>query len=155
MVLLSTKNLHSFAEGSRKLLPPWIGPYPVVRMVGNVAVKLTLPPDMNIHSTFHVSLVCPYHGTEPTPDPTNTPAAVEAGPETWIAGKQKVYDVERVLDYRSRRVGKHKCKRTVHEYLVKWTGYSSEHNSWEPARNFSPEMQPILEEARLHATQSQ
>ncbi|GIL42527.1 hypothetical protein Vafri_486 [Volvox africanus] len=29
MVLLSTKNLRSFAEGSRKLLPHWIGPYPL------------------------------------------------------------------------------------------------------------------------------
>ncbi|GIL73611.1 hypothetical protein Vretifemale_3774, partial [Volvox reticuliferus] len=65
MVLLSTKNLRSFAEGSRKLLPRWIGPYPVVRMVGNAAVELALPSDMNIHPTFHVSLVRPYRGTEP------------------------------------------------------------------------------------------
>ncbi|GIM00361.1 hypothetical protein Vretimale_5502, partial [Volvox reticuliferus] len=63
MVLLSTKNLRSFAEGSRKLLPRWIGPYPVVRMVGNAAVELALPSDMNIHPTFHVSLVRPYRGT--------------------------------------------------------------------------------------------
>ncbi|GIL80341.1 hypothetical protein Vretifemale_9578 [Volvox reticuliferus] len=114
MVLLSIKNLSSFAEGSHKLLSRWIGPYPVVRMVGNVAVELTLPSDMNIHPTLHVSLVHPYRGTEPTPDPTNNPVAVEAGPETWIAGKQKVYDVECVLDYRTRRVGKHKHKHTVH-----------------------------------------
>ncbi|GIM02151.1 hypothetical protein Vretimale_7055, partial [Volvox reticuliferus] len=139
----------------RKLLPRWIGPYPVVRMVGNAAVELALPSDMNIHPTFHVSLVRPYRGTEPAPVTMDTPAAVEPGPETWVAGKQKVYDVERILDYRTRRVGRHRRKRTVHEYLVKWTDYSSEHNSWEPARNFSPEMAPILEEARLRATQSQ
>ncbi|GIL99882.1 hypothetical protein Vretimale_4927 [Volvox reticuliferus] len=151
MVLLSTNNLCSFAEGSRKLLLGWIGPYPVVC----IAVELTLPSDMNIHSTFHVSLVHPYRSTEPTPDTTDTPVAVEASPVTWAAGKQKVYDVARVLDYCTRRVGKHKCKRTVHEYLVMWTGYSSEHNSWEPACNFSLEMQPILEGARLRATQSQ
>ncbi|GIL88131.1 hypothetical protein Vretifemale_16142, partial [Volvox reticuliferus] len=128
MVLLSTKNLRSFPVGSRKLFPRWIGPYPLVRMIGNVAVKLTLLPDMNIHPTFHVSLVQPYHGTEPTPDTINTPAAVEPGPETWIAGKQKVYDVEHVLDYRTQHVGKHKRKHTVHEYLVKCTRYLSEHN---------------------------
>ncbi|GIL63558.1 hypothetical protein Vafri_17515, partial [Volvox africanus] len=130
----STKNLRSFAEGSRKLLPRWIGPYPVERMVGNAAV---------------------YRGMEPVANANDTPTAVEPGPETWIAGKQKEYDVERVLDYRTRRVGKHQRKRTVHEYLVKWTGYSSEHNSWEPARNFSPDMKPLLDEARLRATQSQ
>ncbi|GIL67083.1 hypothetical protein Vafri_20518, partial [Volvox africanus] len=155
MVLLSTKNLRSFAEGSRKLLPRWIGPYPVEHMVGNAAVKLVLPADMNIHPTFHVSLIRPYRGTEPVTNANDTPTAVEPGPQTWIAGKQKEYDVERVLDYRTRRVGKHRRKRTVHEYLVKWTGYSSEHNSWEPARNFSPDMKPLLDEARLRATQSQ
>ncbi|GIL61633.1 hypothetical protein Vafri_16071 [Volvox africanus] len=110
MVLLSTKNLRSFAEGSRKLLPRWIGPYPVERMVGNAAVKLVLPADMNIHPTFHVSLIRPYRGTEPVANANDTPTAVEPGPETWIAGKQKEYDVERVLDYRTRRVGKHRRK---------------------------------------------
>ncbi|GIL74549.1 hypothetical protein Vretimale_2238 [Volvox reticuliferus] len=151
-----TMNLHSFTEGSCKLLPPLIGPYPVFHMVGNAAVELALPSDMNIHLMFHVSLVRPYRGTEPVAaDATNTPAAVEPGPETWITGKQKVYDVERVLVYCTQHVGRHPWKRTEHEYLLKWTGYSSEHNSWEPACNFSPEMLPILEEARLCATQSQ
>ncbi|GLI59824.1 hypothetical protein VaNZ11_001656, partial [Volvox africanus] len=82
-------------------------------------------------------------------------SAIEPVPETWIAGKQKFYDVERVLDYRARRVGRHRRKRTVHEYLVKWKGYTSEHNSWEPARNFSQDMKPLLEEARKCATQAQ
>ena len=35
LVMLRTKNLRSLAEGSRKLLPRWVGPYPVVRMVGS------------------------------------------------------------------------------------------------------------------------
>ncbi|GIL62649.1 hypothetical protein Vafri_16835 [Volvox africanus] len=151
LVLLNTKNLRSFAEGSRKLLPRWVGPYPVVRMVGSVAVELTLPSNMNIHPTFHVSLIRPYKGPVPVAETTDAPAVAEPGPETWVAGKQKAYEVERVLDYRTRRVGKSRRKRTVHEYLVKWTGYSSEHNSWEPARNFTPDMKPVLEEARLRA----
>ncbi|GIL63439.1 hypothetical protein Vafri_17486, partial [Volvox africanus] len=151
LVLLNTKNLRSFAEGSRKLLPRWVGPYPVVRMVGSVAVELTLPSNMNIHPTFHVSLIRPYKGPVPVAETTDAPAVAEPGLETWVAGKQKAYEVERVLDYRTRRVGKSRRKRTVHEYLVKWTGYSSEHNSWEPARNFTPDMKPVLEEARLRA----
>ncbi|GLI71762.1 hypothetical protein VaNZ11_017080 [Volvox africanus] len=155
LMLLSTKNLRTLADGSRKLLPRWIGPYPVMRMVGNVAVELALPADMTIHPTFHVSLVRPYRGMEPVPEPSNAPTAIEPVPETWITGKQKFYDVERVLDYHARRVGRHRHKRTVHEYLVKWTGYTSEHNSWEPARNFSQDMKPLLEEARKRATQAQ
>ncbi|GIL61702.1 hypothetical protein Vafri_16094, partial [Volvox africanus] len=102
LVLLNTKNLRSFAERSRKLLPRWVGPYPVVRMVGSVAVELTLPSNMNIHPTFHVSLIRPYKGPVPVAETTDTPAVAEPGPETWIAGKQKAYEVERVLDYRTR-----------------------------------------------------
>jgi transposase InsO family protein len=41
----------------------------------------------------------------------------------------QTYEVESILDTRKRRNG-------VQEYLVKWRGYSSEHNSWEPAENF-------------------
>ena len=153
LVMLSTKNLRSLAEGSRKLLPRWVGPYPVVRMVGSVAVELRLPSDMRIHPTFHVSLVRPYRGADPEPDTVAEPPAVtETGPSDWLKGKQNTYAVERILDYRARRVGKSGRKRTVHEYLVKWAGYSSEHNSWEPARNFTPDMKPLLEEARLRAS---
>ncbi|GIL53658.1 hypothetical protein Vafri_9280, partial [Volvox africanus] len=100
LVLLNTKNLRSFAEGSRKLLPRWVGPYPVVRMVGSVAVELSLPSNMNIHPihpTF-VSLIRPYKGPVPVAETTDAPAVAEPGPETWVAGKQKAYEVERVLD---------------------------------------------------------
>lgn len=62
-----------------------------------------------------------------------------------------MYAVERILDYRVRRVGKVRRKRVMHEYLVKWMGYSSEHNSWEPACNYTPDMKPLLDEARLRA----
>ena len=60
LVLLNTRNLRGLVQGPRKLLPRWVGPYPVVRMVGSVAVELRLPSDMRLHSTFHVSLVRPY-----------------------------------------------------------------------------------------------
>ena len=151
LVMLSTKNLRSLADGSRKLLPRWVGPYPVVRMVGSVAVQLDLPPDMCIHPTFHVSLVRLYRGRVPTPVAEGTPSVTEADPLTWLSGKQTMYAVERILDYRVRRVGKARRKRVMHEYLVKWMGYSSEHNSWEPACNYTPDMKPLLDEARLRA----
>ena len=108
-------------------------------MVGSTAVELTLPTHMNIHPTFHVSLVREYHRNTIVPPATNTPTIIEPRPETWITGKQETYSVDRVLDYRTRRVGKGRRKRVVHEFLAKWLGYSAEHNSWEPARNFTLE----------------
>jgi transposase InsO family protein len=142
-VMLSTKNLRSLATGSRKLLPRWVGPYPVERMVGPAAVRLQLPADMRIHPTFHVSLVRPYRGATDTPPE-------EPGPVAWL-NSSPLFTVERILDYRVRRVGKGRRKRNVHEYFVKWAGYSDEHSSWEPARNFTPDLASELNAAKLRA----
>ncbi|EGD73824.1 hypothetical protein PTSG_12333 [Salpingoeca rosetta] len=50
-------------------------------------------------------------------------AAVEEPPQPF-------FKVEAVLKSRTRKRRR--------EYLVKWAGYSHEHNSWEPERNFTP-----------------
>lgn len=143
LVMLSTKNLRKTAQGPRKLLPRWIGPYPVVRMVGQAAAELALPEDMRIHPTFHVSLLRAYKERE-------AEAAEEPGPVGWL-NNQPQYSVERILDYRVRRVRSGRRHRNVHEYLVKWAGYTAEHNTWEPARHFTPDLAPALEEARNRA----
>ena len=43
------------------------------------------------------------------------------------------YVVEQILAHRD--VGR--GKRTKRQYLVKWEGYSDEHNSWEPLRHLT------------------
>ena len=44
-----------------KLSPRYIGPYEIVRKVGDVAYHLDLPPELaNIHDTFHVSMLRKY-----------------------------------------------------------------------------------------------
>ena len=113
-------------------------------MVGSVAAELSLPPDLRIHPPFHVSLLRPYRG--PVPES----AVEDPAPVAWLS-KQPLYSVERVLDYRVRRVRSGRRFRKLHEYLVKWAGYSSEHNSWEPERNFTPDLLPDLEAVRLRA----
>jgi hypothetical protein len=153
LVLLSTKNLRMTVEGSRKLLPRSIGPFPVVRMVGHAAAELQLPPHMRIHKTFHVSLLRPYR-TAPGTDGAGAPAAnspvVEPAAPEWLVA-EPLYKVELILDYRARRVGKGRRKRLVHEYLVKWAGYTSEHNSWEPAAHFTPDLAEALAAAKRRA----
>ena len=80
------------------------------------------------------------------PTDTEHPSAVEPPPITWAAA-EPLFAVERVLDHRIRHPGKGRRRRSVHEYLVKWKNYSSEHN-WEPARNFTPDMKPVLDAFR-------
>ena len=141
-------------DSSQKLLPRYVGPYPVVRMVGNSAVKLQLPHDMQVHNTFHVSLVRLYRTSDDMAEGSNSqvpmPPNLHPPSITWSAN-DPFYKVERILDYRARRAGAGRRKRLVHEYLVKWVGYTSEHNSWEPASNFTSDLSNEMAEAKSRA----
>ena len=117
LVLLSTKNL-AVQQGSRKLMPKWIGPFPIDKMINPVAARLTLPPEYRFHNVFHVSLLRHYR-TDGTVQP---PKAVDFDPGTtrpvWIA--------ERILDHETRKLR----TRTLTRYLVKWEGFGHEHDTW-------------------------
>jgi hypothetical protein len=125
-------------------------------MVGNVAASLQLPDHMRIHSTFHVSLLRAYRtATSAAPAAGEAPSALPPPAEppltpAWLT-TQPLYSVERILDYRARRMDKGRKKRLVHEYFVKWAGYTSEHNSWEPAKSFTPDLAEALAAAKRRA----
>jgi transposase InsO family protein len=126
-VWLSTTNLN-LGDRARKLTPKYTGPFVIEEVKSPVTYKLTLPPSLSrIHNVFHSSQLKPYYMDDGQyvgrPRISRPPPDIIGGEEEW--------EVERILDHRTRRVN----RRIVVEYLVKWRGYPDSDNSWEPASN--------------------
>ena len=120
-VWLEAKNI-SLTYGSSKLAPRRHGPFKIVHVVSPVAYELELPKHWKIHLVFHVSLLTPYiettvHGSNflwPPPD---------------IVDGQEEYEVKQIVSHRI-----FGCSKQL-QYLVKWQGYPSSDNTWEPTEN--------------------
>lgn len=131
-VMLHTKNIHM--QGTRKLLPRWLGPFQISDVVNPVAYRLALPTALRrMHNVFHVGLLKAYHSdvARSTFRPFVPKLSDEQGP---------IFEVERILDHRDvehKQSGKGRITRNsvVREYLVQWQGYPVEDASWEPASN--------------------
>ena len=105
----------------RKLDHKRLGPFEVLKAVGNLDYELILPPTMKIHPVFHVSLL-ENAATDPLPGQhiVPPPPVIVDGEETW--------EVEEILDSRLHyRRG---------QYKVKWIGF--EEPSWQPAIDLEP-----------------
>jgi hypothetical protein len=105
-----------------KLGPKRYGPFRVTKQLSEAVYRLEIPRQWKVHNVFHANLLTPYketelHGpnfTRPPPD------LIDGEPE---------YEVEKILDAQQRGRG-----RKTH-FLVKWKGYPTSDNSWEPREN--------------------
>src|SRR6266550_4311458 len=103
-----------------KLNPKRQGPFKIIKEVSPVAYQLALPAAWTIHDVFHASLLLPYHENDAHgPNFTRPPPDIIDG--------EAEYEVERIMDQRY-----HGRARQL-QYLIKWKGYSSADNTWEPA----------------------
>jgi len=105
-----------------------LGPFLINSQVGNSAYRLCLPPSMGrLHPVFNVVKLSlapmdPIPGCRTSPPPL---LEIVDGEEEWV--------VEDILDSQM-------VNRKLH-YLVKWEGFSVEHNSWKPWDNVhAPEL---------------
>ena len=121
---------------SLKLSHHRLGPFEVERQVGLSAYRLKLPHGLRqLHLVFNVvklsaALDDPIPGRKPQAPP---PPIVVDGELEW--------EVEEVLDSR--------WHRRRFQFLIKWKGFSREHNSWEVASDVkAPDL--IAEYYRRH-----
>ena len=132
-VLLETTHLKlKTADQSRKLLPKFIGPFQVEKVVNNNAYKLKLPDIYKcLHPVFNVSRLRPYRSSDPAAFPGRE--TLERPPP--LLEDDDVFIVECVLD---------KCRvkgrngRFTQWYLVKWQGYPDSDATWKPAAHLKP-----------------
>ena len=114
---LSSKDI-KIHQQSPKLGPHQLGPFKVLKHVGELDYKIELPASLNINPVIHVDRLSPWRDnglTQPAPPPPD------------IVDGEEEYEVEGIMDSRENK-GKW-------EYLVKWKGYGPEESTWEPKAN--------------------
>ena len=121
-VLLSSKHLR-FKMGTPKLLPRYVGPFQIHKEVGKNAYELVLPENWKIHDTFHVSQLAEYHHS----------GAYQPPPPAELLEGELEYEVDSIIDHRLQRTSVK--SRPSFDYLVRWRGFGSDHDTWEPERN--------------------
>jgi len=114
-VLLSTKDLVFKERPARKLVDQYIGPYTIEEVVSTNVVKLQLPTSMRIHLVVNVSRIVRYKEQVKG-------QKKEEGKPIEIEGV-KEWEIEKILNKRKIR--------GVDKYLVRWKGFTAEHDTWE------------------------
>ena len=116
LVMLDARNIR-LKVPCRKLGPKRIGPYRILKKVGQAAYSLDLPATIPIYPVFHESLLTPYKGPVPeSPQGISVDGDVE-------------YEVEAIV---SSKFHKRQLK-----YLVAWKGYTEADYTWVSAKDCS------------------
>lgn len=134
-VWLSTENLRdTVLVGAPKLLPKFIGPCSIKRVLSSTAYELALPERWRqLHPVFHIHLLKPYRDGREVLPTRFIPELLE--PEFVEDDEREHWGVETIL--RKRRRG-----RTV-EYLVQWENLPQAEATWEPLDNLQNAQQAI------------
>jgi hypothetical protein len=103
-----------------KLKPRYVGPYRVVELINDVAVRLELPPGARLHDVFHIGVLKKFVGAPPTTPPGLPPILDGAVVPTPA------------------KVERARLARGVRQVLVHWNGEPPESATWEDFDDFVP-----------------
>jgi hypothetical protein len=131
-VWLSILNLKRRMPGMPKLMPKYVGHFRVTRKVNETTYKLDLKDtEKKVHNVFHIPLLKPYKGTEPT-----TIMTVIRYEDKYSNGTYRRYEVRCIVDHRvTQRIRTHADgyksdkKPDGIEYLVAWKGFDNIHDT--------------------------
>ncbi|QRW19830.1 Retrotransposable element Tf2 protein [Rhizoctonia solani] len=115
---LDAKNL-KLKTLSPKLTKQRVGPFKVIEKISNQAYQLELLPSMQVHNVFYMGLLSKVRRDDKR--------AFENRPLPVTIDMEEEYDVEGITDM-EKQDGKWL-------FRVKWKGYRSEENTWEPREN--------------------
>ena len=118
-VWLIRKNIKT-KRPSDKLDYKRLGPFEIISQVNPVTYRLKLPENWRTHDSFHVSLLEPFRENSFPDRKISPPLPIEVDGDIE-------YEVSKVLDS--------KFYRGKIYYLVDWTGYGVQEQTWEPASN--------------------
>jgi hypothetical protein len=138
-VLLASKNLQLVGDSqrTRKLTARYLGPFSVIRPIGENAYELQLPANIRIHPIVNVSQLKKYHdGSAAFPDRRAPHSRPE--PEAIDGSGLPIYIAERVLESR--------VVRGQRQYLVKWEQFPDEESTWEPAAHLAGTAEGLIKD---------
>jgi hypothetical protein len=119
LLRLRQRTLASLPQATTgKLKARFVGPYRVVELINDVAVRLELPPQARIHDVFHVGALKKFIGTPPAAPPDLPPIHHGAVAPELV------------------RVERARLARGVRQVLVHWRGEPAESATWEDLDTF-------------------
>jgi len=135
-VLLSTKDLVFREKLARKLVDQYVGPYTIEKVVSTNVVKLQLPTLIRIHPVVNVSWIVRY--------------------KEQVKGQKreegKPIEVEEVKEWEIKKILNKRKIRGVDKYLVRWKGFTAEHDTWKKKEDLGNAREALEEfEGRMNA----
>jgi hypothetical protein len=115
-VMVNTKYIKlKTPQSSTKFTPRFVGPFPVLERIGRSAYRLQLPSHCRMHPVIHVSKLWKYYFD---PELTTKP------PPPIVLEDEEYWRVEAVIGVRGSKPRR--------QFLVRWQGFDSMHDTWEP-----------------------